>query len=113
MRISSRTPEGLPNRCPICGNEVCIEPSLPFGDAPCPHCGHLLWFIAANRQTQFFIPANDAERRDRVMEIIAEQLGVSADELRVNSQLLNELGDDSLDMVELAMALEEEFGNGY
>jgi hypothetical protein len=43
MVVSSRTPEGEPNRCPICGNKCCVEPSLT-GDAPCPSCGHLLWF---------------------------------------------------------------------
>src|SRR5262245_11621993 len=42
--VSSRTPEGLPNKCPLCGNELRIEPSNPPGDAPCPSCGHLLWF---------------------------------------------------------------------
>lgn len=42
--ISSRTPEGESNRCPICRNDVFIEPSLDTRDAPCPHCGHLLWF---------------------------------------------------------------------
>jgi anti-sigma B factor antagonist len=44
MRISSRTPDGETNRCPICGNAVRIEPSEDTRDAPCPHCGHLLWF---------------------------------------------------------------------
>ena len=44
MQPASRTPEGEPNRCPICGKEVRLEPSRPPGDAPCPHCGHLLWF---------------------------------------------------------------------
>jgi anti-anti-sigma factor len=43
--ISSRTPEGLPNRCPLCGAVNAIEPSNPPGDAPCPNCGHLLWFF--------------------------------------------------------------------
>ena len=46
MEISSRTPEGEPNRCPVCGKTVRLEPSEPFGDAPCPHCGHLLMFVA-------------------------------------------------------------------
>ena len=46
MNVSSRTPEGQPNRCAICGNEVIIEPSIPPGDAPCPHCGSLLWFLS-------------------------------------------------------------------
>jgi hypothetical protein len=28
----------------VCGNFVRLEPSRPPGDAPCPSCGHLLWF---------------------------------------------------------------------
>jgi anti-sigma B factor antagonist len=44
MVISSRTPEGRPNLCPVCGSAIKIEPSDPAGDAPCPNCGHLLWF---------------------------------------------------------------------
>jgi len=44
MEISSRTPEGWFNVCPICGKSLQIEPSFPSCDAPCPHCGHLLWF---------------------------------------------------------------------
>jgi hypothetical protein len=40
----SRTPEGEPNRCPICGAQLQLEPSTPPGDAPCPQCGTLLWF---------------------------------------------------------------------
>ncbi len=44
MEPSTRTPEGEPNRCPVCGKPLKIDPSRPPGDAPCPHCGHLLWF---------------------------------------------------------------------
>jgi hypothetical protein len=44
MTISSRTPEGQPNRCPVCDNVLRLEPSRPSGDAPCPFCGSLLWF---------------------------------------------------------------------
>jgi tetratricopeptide (TPR) repeat protein len=44
MEPSSRTPEGEPNRCPVCGKSLEIDPSRPPGDAPCPHCGTLLWF---------------------------------------------------------------------
>src|SRR5436190_8265054 len=46
MTPSSRTPEGFPNHCPICGSRVYVAPSQPAGDAPCPTCGHLLWFDA-------------------------------------------------------------------
>ena len=42
--ISSRTPEVQPNCCPVCRKGVAMEPSQPFGDAPCPHCGCLLRF---------------------------------------------------------------------
>src|SRR5262249_21925143 len=44
MPIASRTPEGEPHYCPLCASAVCIEPSQPPGDAPCPKCGTLLWF---------------------------------------------------------------------
>jgi hypothetical protein len=43
MTISSRTPEGSPWRCPMCGSYVRMEPSWPSGDATCSHCGTLLW----------------------------------------------------------------------
>jgi hypothetical protein len=48
VTISSRTPEGEPNRCPICGNDLALEPSIDTRDAPCPSCGHLLWFKDAS-----------------------------------------------------------------
>lgn len=44
MEPSSRTPDGLPNRCRVCGNEVRVDPSHPSYDAPCPFCGSLMWF---------------------------------------------------------------------
>jgi anti-anti-sigma regulatory factor len=40
----SRTPEGSPNRCPLCDKRIVLEASFPPGDATCPHCGYLLWF---------------------------------------------------------------------
>src|SRR5262245_48586174 len=42
--ISSRTPEGQPNVCPVCGQPTRLEPACLSPDAPCPSCGHLLWF---------------------------------------------------------------------
>jgi anti-anti-sigma factor len=44
MVISSRTPDGQPDRCHVCGSEIKIESSDPAGDVPCPRCGHLVWF---------------------------------------------------------------------
>ena len=47
---------------------------------------------------------------DRVRAIIAEQLGVKIEEVTDNASFVEDLGADSLDTVELVMALEEEFG---
>ena len=46
---------------------------------------------------------------DRVKKIVAEQLGVAEDEVSNESSFVDDLGADSLDTVELVMALEEEF----
>lgn len=45
----------------------------------------------------------------RVQEIIVEQLGVSAEEAVPEASFIEDLGADSLDIVELVMAMEEEF----
>ena len=45
----------------------------------------------------------------RVKKIVAEQLGVNEAEIKNESSFLDDLGADSLDMVELVMALEDEF----
>jgi hypothetical protein len=42
--VPTRTPEGVPGHCPVCGDSVWVEPSWPTGDAPCPRCGSLVWF---------------------------------------------------------------------
>jgi len=88
MTISSRTPEGLPNRCSICGGDVCVEPSLPTGDAPCPSCGQLLWWF---------------------QERLAAHSGVSRDQITVDTDLRAGLAGDSLDMIEFVMEFEEAF----
>jgi acyl carrier protein len=46
----------------------------------------------------------------RVKDIIVEQLGVKPDQVTPEAKLIEDLGADSLDAVELVMALEEEFG---
>lgn len=86
MTVSSRTPEGLPFACPICGRAAALEPSCFAGDSVCPSCGSLLWLV-----------------RDRVLKTVDPSvihLGAS----------LSELGVDSLDLVELVLELEGELG---
>lgn len=46
---------------------------------------------------------------ERVKQIIVEQLGVSEEEVKEEASFVDDLGADSLDTVELVMALEEEF----
>ena len=46
----------------------------------------------------------------KVKEIIVDQLGVNADQVTENASFIEDLGADSLDTVELVMALEDEFG---
>lgn len=88
MNISSRTPDGSPGHCPICGRVVFVEPSSDHNDAPCPNCGALLtWF---NRRLAKLFRAT-GEEFDPEMT-------------------LDEAGLGSLDVVELVMELEEEFG---
>jgi len=46
---------------------------------------------------------------DEVKEVVAEQLGANIDEIKEDSKFVEDLGADSLDVVELVMALEEKF----
>ena len=47
---------------------------------------------------------------EKVQEIIVEQLSISAEEIKLESSLIDDLGADSLDIVELIMAFSDEFG---
>lgn len=47
---------------------------------------------------------------EKIRKIIVDQLGVSADEVKPEASFVEDLGADSLDLTELIMAMEEEFG---
>jgi acyl carrier protein len=49
---------------------------------------------------------------EKVRKIIAEQLGVEENDIKPNTSFVEDLNADSLDLVELIMSLEEEFGQG-
>jgi len=51
-----------------------------------------------------------ASVEEKVKHIIVEQLGVDEGEVKAEASFVDDLGADSLDVVELVMALEEEFG---
>ena len=52
---------------------------------------------------------SDNSLADRIGKIIVEQLGVNEDQVKPEAKFIEDLGADSLDTVELVMALEEEF----
>ena len=51
-----------------------------------------------------------SETADRVKKIVVEHLGVDAEKVTEDASFIDDLGADSLDIVELVMAFEEEFG---
>jgi len=51
-----------------------------------------------------------SDTEERVKKIVVEHLGVEADKVTMDASFINDLGADSLDIVELVMAFEEEFG---
>lgn len=119
--ISSRTPEGQPNRCPVCGGEVCIEPSAPHGDAPCPKCGVLLWFFRLSDDCYWYEASRVQSILERLAGFFRDKLGL-APSVPVDSlasvddalAMLNKtLVSDSLDTVELVMVFESEFGAAF
>jgi len=110
ITISSRTPEGLPNHCPVCREEVRIEPSQLFGDAPCPNCGCLLFFVSLSSKDRMFFEYEAADLiRERIVDLLVNDLGISREALEANPKSLEELKVDSLDIVELMMELEDDF----
>ncbi len=46
---------------------------------------------------------------DKVKELVAEQLGISKEQITENSNIIEDLGADSLDVIEMLMTLEEEY----
>lgn len=50
-----------------------------------------------------------SEQKEKIVRIVREQLGLRDDEIVPTANLIEDLGADSLDMIELCMALEEDF----
>ena len=113
------------SRCPSCGNTALPEFSQPAGLALCPRCGMLV-----RRSRRELVPIGfssesvsklvvsrmrgDDILRERIeakiRQVVAERLGIEEAAVRPQAHLINDLGADSLDVVELLMAVEEEFG---
>jgi acyl carrier protein len=111
--------------CPSCGNAPLPEFTEPTGLALCPRCGTLLQRTdrglqpvglsteGLSRLVQARLRQTDSELvriQERIRARVAEQLGVNPAAVPPQYRLVEELGADSLDVVELIMAVEEEFG---
>ena len=75
LTVSSRTPEGWPNTCPVCRLAVDIEPSIGTQDAVCPGCGHLLWCAQpADEEPDLTYFSDDFVIPPQTIEIITESI---------------------------------------
>lgn len=103
MIISSRTPEGDPNRCVVCGTRIRIEPSEPTRDAPCPACGHLLWWEVPVPRIPSDSQMHEHMRKvKRMVDVVESKLQTTLNPAEVLQT--------KMDMAELAPTLEAEFG---
>jgi acyl carrier protein len=105
MTLSSRIPEGVPGPCPACDALICLEPSVAAGDAPCPYCGHLLWFVHfAGKMLYYRQEEVAAPRRQKIAEVLAQWSQKHRLDLRLADQL------DSLELVDVFHELERGMG---
>jgi hypothetical protein len=88
---------------------VQIEPSRPYGDAPCPNCGTLLLFVQVGRYA-LFVTGEEAEAmRERIRTFWQDDDITREETIRQLQSVLAKQGADSMDVVELVMGLEEDF----
>jgi acyl carrier protein len=95
MTVSSRTPEGTPGRCVLCGKDFLLEFSDPGNDATCPNCGHLI-IESAVLLDEFKLFC------ERTQRFSTHKIDSSLEFLTVET--------DSVEAVEFVMQLEAEFG---
>jgi acyl carrier protein len=110
MSVTTGTPDGLPYRCPLCGSTAFLSPFDIFGDAQCPNCGTLLFFVNMQESVRVFAYPTARGIRERVLNCLARELGVSRVVMEANPKWHAHSQMDSLQLVELVMELEEEYG---
>ena len=92
---------------------VCFQISpAERGDLPASHYNASAFCLTVAGWTNHYSlrgMGNMSTIEERVKKIVIEQLGVKEDEVTANASFVDDLGADSLDTVELVMALEEEF----
>ena len=89
MTPSSRTPEGAPHRCSVCGKNATIDDSSPIRDATCPFCGSLIWLEPTDRVRNV---------RGRILELVKETLSQS-----IASESMKEVAGGILSRITVAV----------
>ncbi len=110
MTETTPAPERAAGQCPLCRAAVALQPTEDYGNAPCPACGKSLWYCKQPGGIWFHDAAKAAQLRERVIPFVAKQLGADATRITDATSFVEDLAADSLDIVEMVMSLEEEFG---
>ena len=84
MTISTRTPEGDPLKCSICGSEHFVLTSWPPGDSVCPSCGAHSWIPKSNPDK--VIPTSQIRNQVRTL---VDQLRLSSTKIELGNYLVN------------------------
>lgn len=84
---------------------ACVGYTAPAFDRAREAFRAYIWFLEGSA----LMSTSAAAIETKVKGIIADQLGVGEDEIKPESSFIEDLGADSLDIVELVMAMEEEF----
>ncbi len=107
MPISTTIAVGALGRCPTCGGAV--APAGEGAETVCPKCGARLWPLRTPEGVLFCDARAVAPVAEEVTRLVCEQLGANPEQLTRQVRFQEDLGADSLDLVELVMKLEEVF----
>jgi acyl carrier protein len=110
MTDSSQRPARAQGQCIICATTVTVGATQRYGEVPCPRCGAMMWFCQDRAGLRLHDAEEAAAIRKRVQEIVGENLGVEPERLTDASSFVQDVGADTLDIVEMVMELEEAFG---
>ncbi len=110
MSSPTRAPEVVVNRCPLCGSDANIDAAQKHGDASCPKCSGPLWYSKDPAGARLYKLSAVTPIKDQIGQILKDNLGANPDSITYQTSFVEDIGADSLDIVQLVMALEERFG---
>ncbi len=97
------------SHCSNCNADLRTGDLPLYGRVPCPNCGLYLFYLNTPAGFRSFENQESERLQERIIDLVSEQLGIDRDKLANDAAIINELGADSLDVVELVMELEDEF----